>query len=55
MKQQSIEQILQIAGKQEYTQTMTMHLSQVQAMLEAAYEAGQRDCQSYQFEPEGEE
>lgn len=53
MKQETIEQLLQIAGKQEYTQTMTMHISQVKAMLEAAYEAGQRDL-SYMTKPEPE-
>lgn len=43
MKQETIEQILSIAGKQEYSQTLTLSVQQVQAMLEAAYEAGQRD------------
>ncbi len=55
MKQETIEQLMKIAGKHEYSQTLILSVSQVQTMLEAAYEAGQRDGQSYPFEPEGEE
>ena len=43
MKQETIEQLMKIAGKQEYSQTLILSVSQVQTMLESAYDAGQRD------------
>ena len=38
-----IEQLLQIAGMQEYTKTLVLSDTQARALMNAAYEAGQRD------------
>lgn len=43
MKQETIEQITRIAGFTESTSCIALRADQVKAMLESAYEAGQRD------------